>query len=175
MEQKTYRQYPGAPFENNDLKQRLEKKLKDVNSFNNQFNNIKEMITYFKDKYSISRKKYKNYKMITTILKSFDTIVIIATTFSFITLSPPGIRLITIPISSGIACGLRISKKVIDEIFMLNYNKYKKPYENDQQSIKSFNNLYRKTLQDNVINRDEYQVLCNVFTKHLHGTKIGFF
>ena len=29
------------------LEQRLEKKLNDVNSFNNHINNIKEMITYF--------------------------------------------------------------------------------------------------------------------------------
>ena len=50
MEQKTDRLYPSAPLENIDLKQRLEKKLNDVNSFINHINNIKEMITYFKDK-----------------------------------------------------------------------------------------------------------------------------
>ena len=51
MDQKKHRLYPTAPFlENIDLEQRLEKKLNDVNSFNNPMNNIKEMITYFKDK-----------------------------------------------------------------------------------------------------------------------------
>ena len=64
MEQKCDKLYPSAPFENknNDLEQRLEKKLNDVNSLNNSINNIKEMITYFKDKNNISKKKYKNTK-----------------------------------------------------------------------------------------------------------------
>ena len=39
MEQKTERFYPSAPLENIDLEQRLEKRLKDVNSFNNEINN----------------------------------------------------------------------------------------------------------------------------------------
>ena len=50
MEQKTDRLYPSAPLlENNDLEKRLEKRINDVNSFNNHVNNIKEMTTYFKD------------------------------------------------------------------------------------------------------------------------------
>ena len=87
MEQRTDRLYPSAPLENNDLGQRLEKKLYDVNSFRNHIKNIKEMIAYFKDKKQKSKKKYRNLKIITTILKSFDTIVIIATTSSSVTLS----------------------------------------------------------------------------------------
>ena len=64
MEQKTERLYPSGPFEKNiDLEQRLEKKLNDVNSFNNSINNIDEMITYFKDKKHKSKKKdTKNIK-----------------------------------------------------------------------------------------------------------------
>ena len=41
MEQKTHRLYPSAPLENRDLEQRLEKKLNDVNNFNNSVNKIK--------------------------------------------------------------------------------------------------------------------------------------
>ena len=51
MDQKGDRLYPTAPLlKNIDLEKRLEKKINDVNSFNNHVNNIKEMITYFKDK-----------------------------------------------------------------------------------------------------------------------------
>ena len=59
METKTDRLYPTAPFENKniDLEQGLEKKINDVNSFNNHINNIKEMITYFKDKNHKSKKR----------------------------------------------------------------------------------------------------------------------
>ena len=55
MEAKTDRLYPSAPLENNNLEQRLEKKLKDVNSFTNHVNNIKEMVTNFKDKNNKSK------------------------------------------------------------------------------------------------------------------------
>ena len=138
MDQKCDRLYPSAPFENKkniDLEQRLEKKLNVVNSFNNHINNIKEMITYFKDKNKESEKKYKKYKTLTTILKSFDTIVIIATTSSSITLSLTGIGLIVITISTASACALFIGNKVIYEIIINKYNKYKKQYEKDQQTI----------------------------------------
>ena len=126
MEQKAHRSYPSEPLENIELEQRLEKKLNDVKSFNNSINNIKEMITYFKEKDNKSQKKYKRYKTITTILKSFDTIVIIATASSFITLSLPGIAFTVIPISTATACGLSIGNKVLYEIIINKYNKYKK-------------------------------------------------
>ena len=57
MDQKTDRLYPSAPIENFGLEQRLEKKLKVVNSFINHINNIKETITYFKDKNNKSKNK----------------------------------------------------------------------------------------------------------------------
>ena len=64
MEQKTERLYPSAPCENKsiDLEQRPEKKLNDVNSFNNHNSNVKKMITYFKDKNNKSKKEYKKLK-----------------------------------------------------------------------------------------------------------------
>ena len=59
MDRKCDRLYPFAPLEKDDLQQRLEKKLNDVNSFNNRVSNIKEMIVYFKDKNNKSKKKYR--------------------------------------------------------------------------------------------------------------------
>ena len=171
MEQKCDRLYPTAPLENIDLEQRLEKKINDVNSFNNHVNNIKEVITYFKDKNNKSKKRYKNFKTITTILKSFDRSVIIATTSGSVTLSLTGIGLLAIPISTATACGLSIGNKVLYEIIINKYNKYKKQYEKDQQTIKSFNKLYRKSLQDNVIDKTEYESLCNIFTKYVDENK----
>ena len=54
--------------------------------------------------------------MITTIRKSFVTLVIIGTFLSSFTLSLTGNGLIVIPIASGIACGLMVSNKVLHEI-----------------------------------------------------------
>ena len=63
MEQKCDKLYPTAPLlENIDLEKRLEKKINDVNSFNNHINNIKEMITYFKDKNHKSKRDIKIIK-----------------------------------------------------------------------------------------------------------------
>ena len=58
MEAKTDKLYPSAPLlENIDLEKRLEKKINDVNTFNNNISNIKEMIAYFKDKNHKSKKR----------------------------------------------------------------------------------------------------------------------
>ena len=56
MEQKTERLYPSTPLPNNELEQPLEKKLNDVNSFNNHINNFKEMIIYLEEKNRKSKK-----------------------------------------------------------------------------------------------------------------------
>ena len=172
MEAKCDKLYPSAPLlENFDLEKRLEKKINDVNSFNNHINNIKEMITYFKDKNNKSKKKYKNYKTLNTVLESVDSIVIIAATSTSITLSNTGIGLIVLPISAGIACGLSLGNKVLHKLIISIYNKYKKLYERDQQTLKSFDELYRKSLQDNVIDKSEYDSLCNIFTRYVDENK----
>ena len=167
MEQKCDKLYPSAPLlENIDLEKRLEKKMNDVNSFNNHISNIKEMITYFKDKNHKSKKRYKNYKTLNTILVSVDSIVIIGATSTSITLSITGVGLNILPISAGIACALSLGNKILHKIIISKYNKYKKQYERDQNTIKSFDKLYRKSLQDNIIDKTEYDGLCNIFTKY---------
>ena len=133
------------------------------------------MTTYFEDKNNNSKKKYKKYKTITTILKSFDTFVFIATTSSSITLKFTGVELIVIPISTATACGLSIANKVQYDIINNKHNKYKKRYEKDQQTIKSFDKIYGKYLQDNVIDKSEYQGLCNNFTQYVDESKNEFF
>ena len=172
MDQKCDKLYPSAPLlENIDLEKRLEKKINDVNSFNNHVNNIKETITYFKDKNHKSKKRYKNYKALNTILESVDSIVIIATTSTSITLSVTGFGLIILPISAGIACTLSLGNKILHKLIINKYNKYKKQYERDQQTIKSFDKLYRKSLQDNLIDKSEYENLCNIFTAYVDENK----
>ena len=172
METNTERLYPSAPLlENIDLEKQLEKKINDVNSFNNHVNNIKEMITYFKDKNNKPKKKYKNYKTLNTILESVDGIVIIASTSTSITPLVTGIGLIILPMSAGIACGLSLSNKVMHKLIINKYNKYKKIYERDQNTIKSFDKLYRKSLRDNVIDKAEYESICNIFTKYVDENK----
>ena len=47
--------------------------------------------------------------------------------------------------------------------------------KNDQQTIKSFDKLYRKSLQDNVINESEYESQCKNFTKKFGRNKKWIF
>ena len=170
--QKQINYTPSAPLlDNIDIEKRLEKKISDVNSFNNHINNIKEMITYFKDKNNKSKKRYKNYKTLNTVLESVDSIVIIGATSTSKNLSITGIGLIVLPISASIACGLSLGNKVLHKLIINKYNKYKKQYERDQNTIKSFDKLYRKSLQDNVIDKHEYESLCNIFTKYVDENK----
>ena len=58
---------------------------------------------------------------------------------------------------------------------MNKYNKYKNQYEKDQLTIKSFDKLYRKSLQDKIIDKSEYENLCNIFTKNVDENKNEFF
>ena len=172
MEQKCDKLYPSAPFlENTDLEKRLEKKINDVISFNNHIKNIKEMITYFKDKNNKSKKRYKNYKTLNTKLESIDSIVIIGATLTSISLSITGVGLIILPISAGIACGLSLGNKILHKLIINKYYKNKKTYERDQNIIKSFDKIYRKSLQDNITDKTEYESLCNIFTKYVDENK----
>ena len=68
---------PSALLEikNDDLEQRLETKMNDVNCFTNPIENMKETITYFRDKNHKSKKKYKIFKTITSTLELFDIVV----------------------------------------------------------------------------------------------------
>ena len=106
-----------------------------------------------------------------TVIESVDSIVIIAATSTSITLSVSGVGLIILPISAGIACTLSLGNKIIHKLIINKYNKYKKQYERDQNTIKSFDKLYRKTLQDNIIDKTEYENLCNIFTKYVDENK----
>ena len=113
----------------------------------------------------------KIYKTRNTILESVDTIVVIGATLTSITLSITGIGLIVLPISAGIACNLSLGDKVLNKLMIIKHNKYKDQYQKDQQTIKSFDKLYRKSLQDNVIDKSEYESLSNIFTKNVDETE----
>ena len=124
MEQKTDRLYPSAPLEKNDLEQRLEKKINDVNSFNNHVNNIEELFTNIKDRNIKPKRRYKNYKTLNTVLESVNSIVIIGATLTSITLPITGVGSIVLPTSAGIACTLSLGNKVLQNLIINKHNKY---------------------------------------------------
>ena len=143
----------------------IRKKLNDEISFINLIINIEEMSTYFKDKHRNSKKRYKNYKTLNTITEPADTIVFIVATSTSIVLLLFGVGLATLPTSAEIACSLSLGNKVLHKMIINKYNKYKKQYQKDQQTLKFYDEIYRKSLQDNLLHKNEYESLCEFFTK----------
>ena len=123
------------------------------------------MITYFKDKNQKSEKKYENYKTLNTKIESADTIVTIGSKSTSTTLSITVNDLIVLSISAGIACTLSLDNKVLQPMIMNKFDKYRNNSKKDQEKIKSFDKLYRKSLQDMVIFIIEYECFCNISTK----------
>ena len=89
-----------------------EKKFKDINSLKCSITNIDEIISYFKDENTKSKKKHEKFNKLSTLLKPVDTFVIIGTTLTSVTLSITGLPLIVMP-PTGVACGLSFGVKII--------------------------------------------------------------
>ena len=71
-----------------------------------------------------------------TILKSFDTYVITATTSTSVTFSVTGIGVIVLPKWNGVACGLTINNKTVYEVIMQHWNIHKNFLMRAQRTIK---------------------------------------
>ena len=82
-----------------------------------------------------------------------------------LTPSITGIRLIVLLISAGFACTLSLGNKILLKMITNKSNKYKKQHEKVQQTIKSFDKIYRESLRDKIVDRSLYEPLCNIFTK----------
>ena len=71
--------------------------------------------------------------------------------------------MIILTLPAGFACTLFSRNKVKGKMIKKKQNKYKRQVQKDQQTIKSFDKLYRKSSQDHVYDKDENQSLCNIF------------
>ena len=120
------------------------------------------------------KKRYKNYKTLNTILESVDSIVIIGATSTSISLSVTGVGLIILLISAATACTLSLANKELHKLIINKYHKYKKQFERDQQTIESFDNIYRKSSQDIKIDKTKYEILCKIFTKYVDKKNESF-
>ena len=83
--------------------------------------------------------------------------------------------MIFLPISAGIACALSLGNKVLHKIIKNKYFENKRKFRKDEQTKKIFDKFYRKPIQDNSIDKSEYEPPCKIFTKTLDQTKNGCF
>ena len=120
-------------------------------------------------------KKNKTYKTLSSILVSANTIVIIGSTKTSATLSVSGVALNVVPTSAWIACALSLGKKALNKLILNNYTRYKKHYEEHQQTVKSPDKLDRKSLQNSLVDKSDYESLCNSFNKYVIETKMNVF
>ena len=76
------------------------------------------MITYFRGKNHISKKRYKILKTLNIILVSVDEIVKTGATSTSFTLSITSVGMIILLISAGIACTLSLGNEVLHNIII---------------------------------------------------------
>ena len=87
--------------------QNLDLRLKEIKSFNNSIQNIKDNKKY--------KKKSKRYKSINGLFQSIDGVSVLAVSSTCVALSVTGVGLVVVPIASGIGAGLCIISKIAGE------------------------------------------------------------
>ena len=58
---------------------------------------------------------------------------------------------------------------------MNKHHEYRRQYEKDQQTIKPFDKLYRKSLQDNVLDKNDMKIYIIFLLKILMKQKMSIF
>ena len=78
-----------------------------------------------------------------------------------------------VPTSAGLACTQSLGNKVVHKILLNKFFLYKRQSEKDKQTIKSFDDVFKNAngLLDNLLDKNEHDSLCNIFTEHLVETK----
>ena len=123
MEERLYpnlEQQSSSRFANNNSdvnwEEIINEKLKEFNSFNNSINNINLISKFYEEEYKKLKGKHNKYKNLNKILNTIDSVVIIGSTSTSITLSLTGYGLIIVPITAGCGCLMTIASKIICEL-----------------------------------------------------------
>ena len=103
-------------------------------------------------------------------MKTFEIIVLFATTSNSLTLPLFGSQFIVIPIFNGIVCEPTLTESILHEIFT---NKYKKGnhFEEKQRAqhfFDWFDKIFKKLSPDIAINIKQIDCTCTLFTKNLN-------
>ena len=93
----------------------LDMRLKEINSFNNSIQNIKDIQNFYNHEAKKYKKKSKQYKLINCLIQSIDGVSVLAVSSTCVTLSVTGVGLVVVPKASGIGAGLCIISKIAGE------------------------------------------------------------
>ena len=95
--------------------QNLDLRLKEINSFNNSIQNIKDVQNFYNHEAKKYKKKSKIYKLINCLIQSIDGVSVLAVSSTCVSLSVTGVGLVVVPVASGIGAGLCIISKIAGE------------------------------------------------------------
>ena len=95
--------------------QNLDLRIKEINSFNNSIQNIKDIQIFYNHEAKKYKKKSKLYKFINGLIQSIDGVAVLAVSSTCVTLSVTGVGLVVVPIASRIGAGLCIISKIAGE------------------------------------------------------------
>ena len=91
----------------------LDLRLKEINSFKNSIQNMKDIQNFYNHEAKKYKKISKTYKIINGLIQSIDGVLLLGVSSTAITLSVTGVGLVVVPIASG--AGVSIISKILNE------------------------------------------------------------
>ena len=154
--------------------QNLDLRLKEINSFNNSIQNIKDIQNFYNHEAKKYKKKSKIYKLINALIQSIDGVLLLGVSSTAITLSVIGVGLIVVPIASGIGAGVSIISKIAGEYLKRKEQHNIKKYTLAGRPLHDYQKLHSKCLEDNKIDLSEYNKLKQTYdTYKTNETKLN--
>ena len=141
----------------------LDLRLKEINSFNNSIQNIKDIQKFYNHEAKKYKKKSKQYKLINCLIQSIDGVSVLGVSSTCVTLSVTGVGLAVVPIASGIGAGLCIISKIAGEYLKRKEQHNIKKYTLAGRTLNDFCKLHSKCLEDNKIDLNEYNKLKQTY------------
>ena len=152
----------------------LDLRLKEINSFNNSIQNIKDIQNFYNHEAKKYKKKSKQYKLINCLIQSIDGVSVLAVSSTCVTLSVTGVGLVVVPIASGIGAGLSIISKITGEYLKRKEQHNIKKYTLAGRTLHDYQKLHSKCLEDNKIDLNEYNKLKQTYdTYKTNKTKLN--
>ena len=141
----------------------LDLRLKEINSFNNSIQNIKDIQNFYNHEAKKYKKKSKIYKLIYCLIQSIDGVSVLGVSSTCVTLSVRGVGLVVVPIASGIGAGLCIISKIAGEYLRRKEQHNIKKYTLAGRTLHDYQKLHSKCLEDNKIDVNEYNKLKQTY------------
>ena len=141
----------------------LDLRLKEINSFNNSIQNIKDIQNFYNHEAKKYKKKSKQYKLLNCLIQSFDGVSVLGVSSTCVTLSVTGVGLVVVPIASGIGAGLCIFSKIAGEYLKRKEQHKIKQYTLAGRTLNDFCKLHSKCLEDKKVDLNEYNKLKQTY------------